>query len=275
MLALFNGCSHTEGAQLTSTETWAHMVLKSISFKSTFYHIFSRHGRGGEGLFGHFNNIENIVDFSENNGISIARSGKGNDAICFETINYIEYLKQINQKPDYVFIQWSGPSRKLIQEQSSDSKFKTQFVNPHSAPQFNEKIILEPLASSITLTYVKILQDYLNFNKINYVFINYMGIYKTLNSFLFDSLDFSKIVQEDSTSAGCIVHIRQNNLTIDEHGHPNQKGYQYLTSKVCDILKTKPVSNKIFLSIVKGGCEPLIFNEDFLYRKITVDYDCI
>ena len=81
----------------------------------------------------------------------------------------VKYLKQIKQKPDYVFIQWSGTSRKLIQTPEN----KVQFVNPYNVnSKLGRDITLEPLASSLTLTYYIILQNYLENNNIKYVFNN-------------------------------------------------------------------------------------------------------
>jgi len=246
MLVFFNGCSHTEGSTINTERTWSNIVLKSIEPNSKFFHI---HGKGGfddEFLFRHINGIEKYL--KGNCGISVAKSGKGNDAICFETINYIEYLKKIDKKPDYVCIQWSGTSRKIIQ--TIDNKIN--FINPHSDKNLLDRLNFEPLGSSLTKTYYIILQNYLQNNNINYVFMDYMGIdEKTYNDYIDDSIDYTKVVTNKKTTL--IDELKKKNWVVDRFGHPNEIGYHYLASKVCDILNINVISKEDFDYIERGS----------------------
>lgn len=237
MISLFNGCSHTEGEKIPPTQAWPNIVLQSLSVGAKFYHINSIHGHEDEHLFNHLSNIEKFISFKQSCGISIAKAGKGNDAICFETINYVEYLKQIKQKPDYVFIQWSGTSRKLIQTPEN----KVQFVNPYNVnSKLGKDITLEPLASSLTLTYYIILQNYLENNNIKYVFIDYMGIEDDVfNPYLKKSIKYDKVVYGKDDTLIDIFKVKH--LNIDKDGHPNEKGFHYLASKVLEKLNITPI----------------------------------
>tara|TARA_B110000459_G_scaffold29576_1_gene29848 strand:+ start:2167 stop:3009 length:843 start_codon:yes stop_codon:yes gene_type:complete len=232
MIYFFNGCSHTEGAQIPPTQTWANMVLQSISLGAKFYHIRSIHGDTDVHLFQALTDIKKQISFKEPIGISVAQSGKGNAAICFETINYIEYLKQIKQKPECVFIQWSGPSRTFIQTPED----QVQFITPYNVnSKLGKDVILEPLASSLTLTYYIILQNYLENNNIKYVFIDYMGIEDDVfNSYLKKSIKYDKVVYGKDDTLIDIFKVKH--LNIDEQGHPNEKGFYYLASKILDKL---------------------------------------
>jgi len=267
MICLFNGCSHSEGSNgIFVNETWTNIVLKSISKNSTFLHIHSRDGFDNEHLFKHLDNIE--LDFSNDVGISVARSGKGNDAICFETINYVEYLKQINKKPDYVFIQWSGPTRKLFQTVDD----KVQFINPHNIEELGIEPNWEPLGSSLTLTYYVILQNYLEKNNIEYVFIDYPGVEERVyNPYLKKSINYNRVVSSPN-NLPLLDYLIKNNLNVDKDGHPNRKGYRYLSQQVLNILGIDLISSNKWNTITKS--EVLVqkqFNYKFITNIYTVD----
>ena len=252
MILLFNGCSHTEGSQITSTRTWAGIVCKSLIRNSTFIHLRVKRENGGQTLTEYFNNIEKLLDKEKNYGISIAKSGKGNDSICLETIEAIEKLKSLDKKPFYVFIQWSGVSRRMFQLPNN----KMEYINPWDNPQGG--LPIDPLASELSIFYIKILQDYLNLNKIHYLFLPYMefdpdGEYKKTSSY--KSLDFSKIITTDGDIGKFITYFKENNLTVDEQGHPTSLGNWFLACKVIDKLEFE--SDVIgYLDFNKSTCEP-------------------
>jgi hypothetical protein len=238
MLVFFNGCSHTEGSPVAFYKTWSNIVLQSIKEDANFHHIHGKTGWDDEFLFRHIIGIEKYL--KNDCGISVAKAGKGNDAICFETINYIEYLKQHNKKPDIACIQWSGPSRKLIQTVDD----KVNFINPHWDKEYLQHLNFEPLGSSLTKTYYVILEQYFKSNNIQYVFIDYMGHEIGFNEYLSDSIDYSKVVKNDELTL--IELFKKKEWVVDEWGHPNEDGYHELASRVCDILNIKPIGRKKF-----------------------------
>lgn len=242
MICLFNGCSHTEGSQIPPSQTWANLVLKSISPLSKFYHIHSVDGNADEHIFKHLNGIDEFIDFKNPTGLSVAKSGKGNDAICFETINYVEYLKQIHKKPDYVFIQWSGPSRSIVQDLVTNY---VQFINPHNVEEFKYNTLKpEPLASSLTLTYYIILQNYLENNKIKYIFVDYMGTDDIVyNPYIKKSINYDNIVGNT-----LIDLFKITDLTIDKEGHPNDMGFRYIASLILEKLNLSVISTPKWIS---------------------------
>lgn len=266
MICLFNGCSHSEGTyDIFPNETWTNITLKSISENSTFLHIHSRDGWDNEHLFGHLNNLE--IDSYKDLGISVAKSGKGNDAICFETINYVEYLKQINRKPDYVFIQWSGPTRRLFQTVDD----KVQFINLHNITEMGVEPYWEPLGSSLTLTHYVILQTYLEKNNIEYVFIDYPGLDdKLYNPYLKKSINYNKVVSGPD-EIPLLEYIIKNNLNIDKDGHPNRNGHRYLSQKVLNILDIDLIDSQKWIEVNRlEECIEKGFNDNFftnIYQK--------
>jgi hypothetical protein len=232
MILLFNGCSHTEGAQITSTRTWANIVCKSIVRNSQFIHIKKSNKLQGQTVYGYLNNINEILKLNDNLGISIARSGKGNDAICFETIEAIEKLKSVNKKPDYVFIQWSGVNRRVIQLPDKDI---IEYVNVHDGVDYYPP--LDPFASNLSITYIKILETYMKHNNISYVFLPYMEFTDTeeySNTSTYKSLDFNNIVLHENGLGKFITHFRKNHLTVDEAGHPTTLGNWFIDNYFID-----------------------------------------
>ena len=225
MIILFNGCSHTEGSGVPRVSTWANMVCKSLVRNSTFFHVgFTK----SQTLSKYFKYIVDIIKDEKNLGISIARSGKGNDSICLDTLEAIENLKDINKKPDYVFIQWSGVARRLIQKRSGT----LEYANPWDSPEFG--LPIEPHASEISIYYMKLLESYLKLNNIEYIFLPYMEFdteenYKTLSSY--KNLDFSKIILHKNGFGKFMDYFKKNNLTIDEQGHPTTLGHWFLAGE--------------------------------------------
>lgn len=260
MICLFNGCSHTEGTHpISPQKTWSNIVLKSLSIDSKFIHIHSCDGWDNEHIFGHLNNTKQTLNFTHDIGISVAKSGKGNDSICFETINYVEYLKQINKKPDYIFIQWSGPTRRIVQTWDD----KVQYLNPHNISEIGFQPNWEPLGSSLTLTYYVILQNYLEKNNIEYVFIDYPGINDIVyNPYLKKSINYNKVFSI-SGNINLLEYLIEHNLNIDKDGHPNELGHYFIAESVMGILKKNTIKYSDLLKI---------FNEDYLESQYNEYY---
>ena len=284
MISLFNGCSHTEGCNgITPNETWSNIVLKSISKNSIFLHLCSTSEVGtDEYIFQHLNNLE--LEYNSDIGISVAKAGKGNDAICFETINYVEFLKQIDKKPEYVFIQWSGPTRKIVQTFDG----QTQWLNPFNCasnpnePGFHPN--WEPVGSSLTLTYYFILQTYLEKNNIKYVFIDYPGLENRMyNSYLKKSINYNKVISgtgdipckefefdthNKHNKQILLNYFVENNLNSDIDGHPNREGYRYLGKKVCDVLGIDLIDSHKWDMIIESEELNWTSHSDKFYTKL-------
>lgn len=155
-----------------------------------------------------------------------------------DTISTLYNFKKLNIKLDFVVVQWSGPSRRLI---SGAPKIEPQdgiyrFANPHEYYEFG--LNLEPSGSWITLNNMMILQNYFKDNNINYTFLNYFPLDKSLsNSFAFKELDLSKFLVYKNNHPifdGWIDSILKDKLSIDDHGHPNDKLQEMISSMVVD-----------------------------------------
>lgn len=155
--------------------------------------------------------------------LSIATDGKGNDSILMDTLSTLRYCKNNNIKIDYVLVQWSGPSRRLV----STDKEDLIYANP--SENFEYGVNFEPSASVITLNYMIILQGYLKENNINYNFLNYFPLDKKIIKLvpkIYRELDLTKFLKYKNHHpiiGGWIDHIKNDKLAIDNDGHPGLK----------------------------------------------------
>lgn len=255
MIILFNGCSHTEGSGVPNTQTWSNMVFRSISRTGKFIVINDSVNENNMTCYKKLEFIHrfNLENESEPIGISLARSGKGNDAIFYETIEAIEHLKKINKKPNMVFIQWSGPNRRIIQ-QISDYE-EVYYVNPSDG---NRNLLpMDPLASKQSVTYIKSLETYLKLNNIDYVFIPFMEFdpsEKFKGTKTYKSLDFSKIIIAPSGWGGFRTHFIENDMNIDEAGHTTTLGHWVFANFIIDRVSIcNPIGFFDFLKIGSGA----------------------
>ena len=267
MTILFNGCSHTEGSGVPNTQTWSNMVFRSIFRSGKFIAIRDSVNQNMTA----YKKLEflrsfNLENESEPIGISLARSGKGNDTILYETIEAIEHLKSINKKPKLVFIQWSGPNRRLIQHISRYEE--VYYVNPNDGSP--NLIPMEPLASKQSITYIKCLETYLKSNNIDYIFIPFMEFdpddnYKSTKTY--KSLDFENIILAPSGWGGFRTHFIEKNMNIDEAGHTTILGHWVLANL---IINRVPICNPIgffdFLKIGSGGEKIRIENKPTVWN---------
>ena len=245
MILLFNGCSHTEGSQIPRTQTWANMVSKSIDRNSCFLHI--SYNENGQTIYNYLTDID-LDLFGDDLSISIAKSGKGNDAICFETIEAVEHLKEIHKKPNFVFVQWSGPSRRVYQLPYTIDTI--EYINPYDSN--TDQLLFEPLASKISCSYMKILQDYLKLNLIDYIFLPYTEFeetedYKNINSY--KTLDFDKIILSNGEFGKFRLNFLENNLAIDSVGHPSALANWIMAGKIVEKLNLNVIGFFDFLKI--------------------------
>lgn len=263
MVVLFNGCSHTFGQNRTHPYcTYSNMILKYFDKKSKLFY-----NESNEWLeFSHnsklrYDKFEEFVKSSaETKGYNLSSRGKGNEAIFLETLECIEYLIEKKIKIDYVFIQWSGPSRNL----SLDYKGNYNWVTPYD---FNKKETLyEPEASRKTLYFIYYLQTILKKYKINYSFICYQEIDKEIcDNIIFNKIDKSKfIIKKDNFTEGIISDFRKEGLVLDAGGHPNILGNYKLFTELLNNLKID-TSNFGLLNFLNYYCEN--FEKNMIYLK--------
>jgi len=266
MILLFNGCSHTFGQNRTHPYcTYSNMILKYFDKKSKLFYNktdewipFSSEAEFRYSKFEEFNRI------SGTKGYNMASRGKGNEAIFLETLECVEYLISKKEKPDYVFVQWSGPSRNL----SLDYLDRYDWVTPYD---FNREYTLyEPEASRKTIYFIYLLQSILEKYKIKYSFICYQKLEENIkNNIIFNKIDKSTFaVNQDDITVGMIDTFRKNGMVLDAQGHPNTLGNYYLFEK---LLKNLNINNSNFgiMNFLNFYCEG--FEKNMLSLKFITN----
>ena len=217
MIIYTNGCSHT--LNLWSEYSWSNIVGKSIL--SSIDYI----------------STEGIDDIKIKNHTlyNLADSGKGNDKIYHETIEFISRCKNNNVKPNLIIIQWSGPSR--FYRYTFENKIS--FYNPSSDVEKN--FHFEPTASSITLFYMVSLQEILNNWGVKYFFLNYMELDKQIETTdTIKQLDLNNCISFDESTHplydGFRKLMRKRGFVRDGNGHPNFYGAWLIAKKILDKL---------------------------------------
>ena len=179
--------------------------------------------------------------------VNLAEDGKGNDSIFMDTISTLYYFKKLKIKLDFVVVQWSGPSRRLVSgapiDHYEDALY--QYANPHEYYEYG--VNLEPTGSFITINNMMILQNYFQDNNINYAFLNYFPLDERLdNSYAYKELDLSKFLVYKNNHPifdGWIDSIVKDKLSIDKDGHPNDKLQEMISSMIVDsISKNKRIN---------------------------------
>jgi hypothetical protein len=268
MIILFNGCSHSEGAGVPNTQTWSNIVFRSIFRSGKFIAIRESVNQNMTA----YKKLEFLRSFNLENesdpiGISLARSGKGNDAILYETIEAIEHLKSINKKPKLVCIQWSGPNRRVIQHISRYEE--VYYVNPNDGSP--NLIPMEPLASKQSITYIKCLETYLKSNNIDYIFIPFMEFdpddnYKSTKTY--KSLDFEKIIISNGEFGKFRLNFLKNNLAIDSVGHPSALANWIMAGKIVEKLNLNVIGFFDFFKITSDSSN----NHKKIGSNIRIEY---
>ena len=228
MLIYSNGCSHTAGHCVSFTNTWPNMVIRGILNGNDYETNPSK------------NKIKNTnVLFNESD------FGVGNDYILHKSLESISELIQNNKKPDYVFIQWSSPYRRMHCRLDGS----VVFVNPHNYIEFNIKH--EPMASEHTLHYIFTMQEYLKKNNINYCFLNYMPLCKSIKKLnIYNEIDIDKFIfiefDKNILFNGLMDYMKNNNMTCDLDGHPNERGNFMMANEILKKLKLDKTYNNKF-----------------------------
>lgn len=218
MIIYSNGCSHTHVHCVEKQEIWSSIIMKS--FVSDYYMFISSTNYFDVSL----TNDDNIL-------INESRCGAGNDYIFHQTLETLTHLIDNNKKPNYVFIQWSGPNRR----QHCLPNGEIISVNLYDNVEYNVKF--EPMASKHTLHYMYVLQEFLKKENINYYFFNYMLLDESIKSLsVYKKIDFSKFIDfgfgNDILTNGILEHIKNKQLSCDDMGHPNEEGNQYIANEI-------------------------------------------
>lgn len=228
MIIYTNGCSHTAGHHMERSKTWPYIIIKSIV---------------GDDKFS-VNVPPSILKRNTNVLYNESIHGAGNDYIFHKSLETIGGLLNTSNKPDYVFIQWSGPNRRM--HSNIDGGYV--FVNPHDNTELGVKF--EPMGSEHTLHYMFSMQEILKSNDIEYFFFNYMGVDKVIKkSSIYPKLDLSRILNFNSNINifdGLIDFIKSNNMNCDDMGHPNDMGNYFIANHIIEKLGYKCIGYSQF-----------------------------
>ena len=219
MLIYVNGCSHSIG--IRQTYSWSSILIKSIC---------------RDGYYFNSNSVDDIKLVLDRNVLyNFSDSGKANDMIYYETLEFLSKCKAKNTKPDYVFIQWSGPSRVTRQNYEGDTIFLGPGDNDINILSF------EPFASRRTVSYMFSLQEILKSMDIEYYFCNYMELDLGIKKYhLTNEIDFEKFISFNEESHpmfdGFRNLMRKYGYCSDANGHPNFFGHWYISNKFLEKL---------------------------------------
>ena len=220
MILLTNGCSHSVPYKTIQGTEWCHQINLKLKIKNYFWM-----GKHEDFFFNsrqiYFDSLDKLP--SKDFTYSLASSGKGNDAIYFETIETIERLKKRKSKPDLVLIQWSGPSRRLTVNPLRDEIFcvtPDDIIEGVAIPHF------EPLASELTFRFSELLAQYLEKENIEYRFLFYFDLDNRIFKYR-TNIDDKKLI---GFPKGLISTMKEKELTWDKPGHPHKQGHIFLSN---------------------------------------------
>lgn len=219
------GCSHTYGHCLTDKNfVWSNIIMSEMCQE------YKKFGTDFEKLS--HNSLIGVNNIFVNDSVC----GAGNDFIYHKTLENVSLLIEENKKPDYVFIQWSGPNRRQHCTLDGDVVYVNLFDNVDLGIKF------EPMASQHTLHYIFSLQEFLKSNNIKYCFFNYFGLdhsVKELN--IYKKIDFDFFLDfnlgENFLFTGLLEYMVNNGLSCDQYGHPNEKGNRFIAEHINKKLK--------------------------------------
>jgi hypothetical protein len=218
MIIYSNGCSHTHVHCVGKQEIWSSVIMKS--FVTDYYMFISSTN---------YFNVNSTND--ENILINESRCGAGNDQIFHQTLETLTHLIDNNKRPNYVFIQWSGPNRR----QHCLPNGEMVNVNLYDNVEYNVKF--EPMASKHTLHYMYVLQEFLKKENIDYYFFNYMPLDKSIkNLSTYENIDFDRFINfgygKDILTTGILEYIKNNQMSCDNMGHPNEVGNEFIANQI-------------------------------------------
>ena len=236
MIVYSNGCSHTAGSCISRIKTYPYAFMDYVTSpigKSNYKdweHFIIPHKTTLE--------HEEIVKNHKGDHLLVfnAHHGKSNDKIYYETIDFVMRMIRVDKKPDYVFIQWSGPNRRVFTPNPCIDKESIQDQLYDATPwDYTENgVYFETYASKHTLQLMISLQDFLKKYGIRYVFIPYMELEKSPLQIETEVLDLNKFTTDPFIGHRNVFRFK--GLACDEPGHPNELGNYFLLSKIFEIL---------------------------------------
>jgi hypothetical protein len=234
MFLYVNGCSHSEDLWQEKDEerngsfVWSQHLIKNFVKDFKYFRLVGGrpekrpHFLGKKSPNLNVNNLLNVDNLLINDSIS----GSGNDRIFHGSLESLVKIIKVGKPPDLVVIQWSGPNRREYCDIDGKPLFVSPSENSHLHPKF------EPMASTHTVHYMFILQEFLKKHKINYYFFTYFGLDKSIqNLHVYNSLDTFKLIDFGNNTIynGLIELILSNGFNRDEHGHPNKIGAKFIS----------------------------------------------
>ena len=256
MLIYVNGCSHSIG--VNQSYSWSYVLGKSIC-RDILY--VNNHG------------LDELKDIDTENNVlyNFADSGKGNDLIFFETIEFLNKCKNQKVTPDYVFIQWSGPSR--FAKQSYDGSMELFTPSDNDI----ELLSFEPFASNRTLYFISALQDILNQMNVEYSFCCYMDLDAgSTNSETFNKIDLTKFIKFGKSHpilGGFRNDMRSNGYIIDAAGHPSYFGHWFIANKFLEKLNIPNSDYGFYESLTSFKNNLHMINMIMFYQDSMLDKD--
>lgn len=245
MIIYSNGCSHSIG--VSQAYSWSYVISKSF-FKDGKYIRKNNSDKYSDiQVINSIKNKHNLVIFKEttdeneslrNHDIldtnynilyNAAESGKGNDLIYFQTLEYLSECKAKNIKPDYVFIQWSGANRISLQN-------TPHTLNMYTPANTTNNLNFEPYGSLKTISYILSLQEILKSMDVEYYFCCYMELSERIKLYkIYEQIDLSKFITFDEESHplfdGFRNLMRKSGYVMDGNGHPSYFGHWFLANK--------------------------------------------
>ena len=233
MLIYSNGCSHTEGHTVDWKKTWPHLFIRNIT-NGNQYENKPKKIKNKNAI------INSIIPETQYKNVlyNEGKNGAGNDYIFHQSLETISKLIQNNEKPDYIFIQWSGPNRRQHCLPDGEILYVNLFDNTQHDIKF------EPMGSMHTLHYIFSMQEFLKKHNINYTFLNFMALdesIKKLNIYKEINLDKFLYIEYDSEILfnGILSHLKKEEMTLDFGGHANEKGNFIVANELLKKLKLK------------------------------------
>ena len=233
MLVYTNGCSHSDDhPNKNETYVWPNQLMSGFTKSFNYYRNLN------PVVLNELNILENM-DFLVNEGTTAA----GNDHIFHQTLESISKLIEIEKKPDFVIIQWSGPNRR----EHCQLDGKSIFININDNTEYHLKY--EPLGTTHTAHYIYCLQQFFINHDIKYYFFNFMQfdyclkeleIYKKINIHRF--VDFG--LHSRTLFTGLIDLLKEKRFNRDEQGHANEEGNRFISNKIMEKIKNDPLNEK-------------------------------
>ena len=235
MLIYTNGCSHSDNhPSPEKTFVWPNQLMSGFTKSFNYYHQQS---------FILPLTLSEIKTLNKNFLINGGISGASNDHIFHKSLESICQLIEIDKKPDFVIIQWSGPNRR----EHCLLDGKSVFVNLKDNLQYHLKY--EPMGSKHTIHYVYCMQKFLIDHDIPFYFFNYMAFDYTIRELeIYKKIDTDRFIdfglKERTLFVGLIDFLKERDFTRDEQGHANELGNKFIAEKIMEKIKNDPLNEK-------------------------------